>query len=59
MSDSKPCRAASGSVSSKTGMASAYAANSGSITSSPPPAHAVYFGCIRMPASMRIDSALM
>ena len=63
---SKARRAATGSARSILGSSSIMAASSGSITSVPPPSGATrralvptYLGCIRMPASMRIDSALM
>ena len=62
---SKAWRAATGSTRSILGSRSTMAASSGSIMTVPPPsprtgsAASSYFGCIRMPASMRIDSALM
>ena len=66
MSASKARRAATGSARSILGSRSIMAASSGSIMDGPPPwfaaicgARASYLGCIRMPASMRIDSALM
>ena len=66
---SKARRAATGSARSILGSSSTMAASSGSITTVPPPStqggierraiRANYLGCMRMPASMRIDSALM
>ncbi len=56
---SKARRAATGSARSITGSRSTIAASSGSIIALPPPILVTYFGCMRMPASMRIDSAFM
>ena len=52
-------RAAAGSERSSEGTASTNAASSGSDHRHASPMSAVYLGCMRMPASMRIDSALM
>ena len=63
ISSSNAARAATGSFRSNAGIRSTNAASSGSITVVPPPERAScrrdYFGCILMPASMRIDSAFM
>ena len=57
-SSSKARRAATGSERSITGSASTSAASSGP-SSQRSPVVGIYFGCMRMPASMRIDSAFM
>ena len=56
---SKARRAATGSDKSILGSMSIMAASSGSIMTGLPRVRRGYFGCILMPASIRIDSALM